>query len=912
LAFLQEATPRGTLTKQKKSTADQRTQPHISLEHGTGANLLGKLKRAAGMARRRPLLLLGIGPGLVVLLVVVLVLSLRHGTPVVEIDEDLGKDIGKAAAPSTGQHYALELDGRTGYVELPFCYDGTHPVTVEATVVPSPRMPNKVFSGVVSCQGPGGLYLGMDEGRWRFLGWNDDMQGCPRAESDEQPKFGAVQHLAGVFDGQSLIIFMNGRRATNPGNFVRTFKGHSPNFLIGATPRFKDRQLFAIDHFGGIVAEVRVSRVVRYTMDFTPQRRLEPDRDTIALYHFDEGEGNVAHDASGNGNHGKLHGSYRFVRASVLDQSRNDSPPPAIAPFDAAKAKEHQAAWARQLGFPVEMTNSIGMKLVLIPPGEFTMGGGGGAHKVTITKAFCLGKYEVTQEEWEAVMGRGNNPSSFKGPKNPVEQVSWEDCQFFLKKLGEKCGAAEGSYRLPTEAQWEYACRAGSTGGFCFGDSEVELDEYGWFDKNSEKKTHPVGEKKPNAWGLFDIHGNVWEWCADWFGQDYYKASPRSDPTGPPSGSIRVNRGGSWGGAAWLCWSAYRDLREPGFRNIFLGFRVSLVLPDTAAQRVQPPAELKSQIPDLKSQITNPESSSPPPAVAPFDANKAKEHQEAWAKHLGVPVELTNSIGMKLVLIPPGEFMMGSPKELIEEELKAHSDDPWYKGHLPGEGPRHRVRITKPFYLGAYEVTQEEYQRVMGNNPSEFSATGQHKDKVTGQDTKRFPVEMVSWDDAVDFCRKLSNLPEEKVAGRTYRLPSEAQWEYACRAGSTGRYSFSSGRSGIPKEYEEHELSEFGWFNGNSDGMSHAVGGKRPSAWGLYDMHGNVWEWCQDWYDKDYYAKSPTDDPGGPPGGSNRVIRGGSWHEPAWFCRSARRSDPVPGYLPYNLDLRVSQVLADK
>jgi hypothetical protein len=456
-----------TLTRQKKSTADQRTQPHNQPGARDRGNLLGKLKRAAGMARRRPLLLLGIGPGLVVLLVVVLVLSLRHGTPVVEIDEDLGKDIGKAAAPSTGQHYALELDGRTGYVELPFCYDGTHPVTVEATVVPSPRMPNKVFSGVVSCQGPGGLYLGMDEGRWRFLGWNDDMQGCPRAESDEQPKFGAVQHLAGVFDGQSLIIFMNGRRATNPGNFVRTFKGHSPNFLIGATPRFKDRQLFAIDHFGGIVAEVRVSRVVRYTMDFTPQRRLEPDRDTIALYHFDEGEGNVAHDASGNGNHGKLHGSYRFVRASVLDQSRNDSPPPAIAPFDAAKAKEHQAAWARQLGFPVEMTNSIGMKLVLIPPGEFTMGGGGGAHKVTITKAFCLGKYEVTQEEWEAVMGRGNNPSSFKGPKNPVEQVSWEDCQFFLKKLGEKCGAAEGSYRLPTEAQWEYACRAGSTGGFC-------------------------------------------------------------------------------------------------------------------------------------------------------------------------------------------------------------------------------------------------------------------------------------------------------------------------------------------------------------------------------------------------------------------------------------------------------------
>ena len=182
-----------------------------------------------------------------------------------------------------------------------------------------------------------------------------------------------------------------------------------------------------------------------------------------------------------------------------------------------------------------------------------------------------------------------------------------------------------------------------------------------------------------------------------------------------------------------------------------------------------------------------------PPAIAPFDATKAKEHQEGWAKHLGVPVEITNSIGMKLVLIPPGEFMMGSPKELIEEELKRPDNDQWYKEHLPGEGPQHRVRITRPFYLGTYLVTQEEYQRVMGTNPSEFSATGKGKDKVAGQDTKRFPVENVSWDDAVEFCRKLSEMPEEKAAGRTYRLPSEAQWEYACRAGSTGRYSFSSG-----------------------------------------------------------------------------------------------------------------------
>ncbi|MGO8751641.1 MAG: protein kinase domain-containing protein [Thermoguttaceae bacterium] len=300
----------------------------------------------------------------------------------------------------------------------------------------------------------------------------------------------------------------------------------------------------------------------------------------------------------------------------------------------------------------------------------------------------------------------------------------------------------------------------------------------------------------------------------------------------------------------------------------------------------------------------------PSPAVAPFDAKKAKELQESWAKHLGVPVEQTNSIGMKLVLIPPGEFQMGSPKDLIEEELKTPGIDYWYKDKLPAEGPQHRVRITKPFYLGIYEVTQEEYQRVMGVNPSKFSATGKEKAKVSGQETKRFPVENVSWDNAVDFCRKLSDFPQEKAAGRRYRLPSEAQWEYACRAGSTDRFSLSSGRSGIPREYEERDFSDYGWFGGNSGGMTHAVGGKRANAWGLYDMHGNVWEWCQDWYDKDYYANSPTDDPAGPFAGSSRVFRGGGWEDPAWYLRSANRLAYEPERRGHGVGLRVCLIPA--
>jgi formylglycine-generating enzyme required for sulfatase activity len=312
-----------------------------------------------------------------------------------------------------------------------------------------------------------------------------------------------------------------------------------------------------------------------------------------------------------------------------------------------------------------------------------------------------------------------------------------------------------------------------------------------------------------------------------------------------------------------------------------------------------------AEVKQLRSQLPP-----PPAAIAPFGQPQAKEHQQRWAEYLGLPVEITNSIGMKLVLIPPGEFMMGSPKELIEEELKAHAGDTWYTEHLPGEGPQHRVRITKPFYLGTYLVTQGEYQRVMGVNPSEFSATG--KGKVAGQDTKRFPVECVSWDDAVEFCRKLSEIPEEKAAGRTYLLPSEARWEYACRAGSTGRYGFSSVRNAIAKEYEEKTLSDYGWFSDNAGGMPHPVGLKRASGWGLYDMQGNVFEWCQDWYDVGYYAQTPVDDPTGPVGGSGRVNRGGGWHQTAWYCRSARRIRRSPGSWAGDLGFRASLVLADK
>jgi formylglycine-generating enzyme required for sulfatase activity len=238
------------------------------------------------------------------------------------------------------------------------------------------------------------------------------------------------------------------------------------------------------------------------------------------------------------------------------------------------------------------------------------------------------------------------------------------------------------------------------------------------------------------------------------------------------------------------------------------------------------------------------------------------------------PKEITNSIGMKLVLIPKGTFMMGSP----ETE----------KGRQENE-TQHEVTISKDYYLGVYEVTQAQYQQVMTTNPSYFQG-----EKIKG-DSSPHPVEQVSWNDAVEFGKRLSELPEEKKAGRVYRLPTEAEWEYACRAGSKTAYSFGE---------SSQSLGDYAWFNGNYNFPTHPVGQKKPNAWGLYDVHGNVFEWCSDRLGE--YPKGAVSDPAGPEEGSPRVIRGGSWQYEAANCRSADRDRDDPSIRVSDLGFRVA------
>ena len=241
-------------------------------------------------------------------------------------------------------------------------------------------------------------------------------------------------------------------------------------------------------------------------------------------------------------------------------------------------------------------TNSVGMEFMPIPAGTFMIGSDESdleasasekpRHRVTVSEPFLIGKYEVTQAQWQAVMGasayadpRSNPYYSIPGmaeritkPDHPAT-VSWNDAQEFIRRLNAREGHAR--YCLPTEAEWEYAARAGTTTAYSFGNDARELGRYAWFGEDfASGGTHPVGQKEPNAWGLHDVHGNVWEWVQDRFGERYYAESPSVDPQGPATGSARVVRGGSWHQTATSWRSAFRRRYEPDYRGISIGFRL--------------------------------------------------------------------------------------------------------------------------------------------------------------------------------------------------------------------------------------------------------------------------------------------------------------------------------------------------
>jgi formylglycine-generating enzyme required for sulfatase activity len=525
------------------------------------------------------------------------------------------------------------------------------------------------------------------------------------------------------------------------------------------------------------------------------------------------------------------------------------------SPFSGAESST-ELARADGTAKPNEMTlnlgNNVVLKLVAIPAGKFLMGSpkdedgrgddeglsrgqwvkGDPRVEVEISRPFYMAAYEVTVEQYAQFWkDSGREERGFKFPEqgvdatsnHPAVDVSWNDAEAFCQWLSKKTGK---KVALPTEAQWEYACLAGATGPY---GGTGRLDEMGWYVDNSELKAHPVGQKKPNAWGLYDMHGNVWEWCADWYADGYTGSA--KDPRGPAQGESRVLRGGGWISTPSACRSAERwsetEFTDYVHRSRCGGFRIVL---------------------DPKEMV----------------------------------LDLGNNVFLKLAEIPAGSFLMGSPKE-----EPGHQDT---EGLLPAEDggnvdgdPRVEVEISRNFYMGVYEVTLEQYaqfQRDSGRKDKVVQYTqsrrntgrknrGVNRDEATGI----HPVEYVQWDDAQAFCEWLS-----KKTGYKVKLPTEAQWEYACRAGTTGPYAGTG------------KLDEMGWYVDNSGGKTHPVGQKMPNAWGLYDMHGNVWELCADWF---ALYTGPAKDPTGPSEGQSRVRRGGSYDRPPNGCRSAVRGPSI-------------------
>jgi len=566
-------------------------------------------------------------------------------------------------------------------------------------------------------------------------------------------------------------------------------------------------------------------------------------------------------------------------------------PSPAVAPFDATLARGHQEAWAGHLGIDIETTNSIGQTLVVIPPGTFTMGEGPGTVDVTLTEPFLLGQTEVTQGQWREVMKTEpwkGQQYTIEGLHVPATFVSWNDAVAFCRALTERERdggriGGEQRYRLPTDAEWEFACRAGTTTPFSFGVDARLLAAHGWFgggwmvvpiaggNTSSEMYAHPVGVKRPNPFGLFDVHGNAWEWVADWYAD--LPRTPVTDPEGPREAAGRVLRSGSWDFNAVDCRSSVRIGNDPSHRDYHRSFRIALSPPGAMpTEATQPPiAPVMSR------------SKPPVPANAPFDAAEARRHQAAWAGHLGIDVETTNSIGQTLVVIPPGTFTMGEGSSTVD------------------------VTLAEPFLLGQTEVTQGQWREVMGTEPC------RGKRYVIDHDDAA--VTYVTWHDAVTFCETLT--ARERASGaldttKRYRLPTGAEWEWACRAGTISTFSFGDdaivlgAHAWYGNDWDAAAELPIPGGNTASQQYAHEVRLKQPNAWRLFDMHGNVFEWI------DGAGRPPVMDAFATRSSTlaeSEACRGGSWLLGPLQCRSAFQKQHKAADVSGDLGFRIAMTL---
>ena len=520
------------------------------------------------------------------------------------------------------------------------------------------------------------------------------------------------------------------------------------------------------------------------------------------------------------------------------------------------------------------LPGNIPITMMSIPAGSFSRGEG--SSTITISREFYLGQTEVTKAQWEAVMGPWvwesvpgppdwdeNLDDVIRDPNSPAVNVSWSSVQDFIEALTALTGV---SFRLPTPTEWEHACRAGTDSRYYFGDDIGELGDYAWWEGNSVEAgkgfAHGVAQRNPNAFGLFDMHGNVAEWTDAWYGGN--SGATLVDPPVPMSPPVskyigHLFAGGSWNGDALACGSESGSFNPYATASGDVGFRVA-TLPESNPTVIPELPSLRG----ISNALVN--------ALETLDVDRdgLLEFSEALVFDGGV------SEGLLALLDSDGNRLL-APSEL--DSVNGCRDCSTETIMLPGEVPLTMVAISagsivmgadrdtrggsKPetdkidvldFQLGQTEVTKAQWEALMGTTP--------WSDKVFVSSEPDTPAVFVSLNDAYNFILALN-----EFTGESFRLPSEAEWEYACRAGAGARYYF-----GDSPEY----LSSYAWWYGNSyaanEDYAHRVGQLVPNAFGLFDMHGNVWEWCED--GMAFYL------------GFWAVIRGGSWRHPAEECSS--------------------------
>ena len=576
-------------------------------------------------------------------------------------------------------------------------------------------------------------------------------------------------------------------------------------------------------------------------------------------------------------------------------------------------------------------------KLVLrkIPEGTYKMQN---STDVTLTKPFYIGVFEVTQRQYELVMG--TKPSFFNNVSyyatRPVECVSYDMIRGSSNGAGWPGGAAVdvdsfigklrtmtqiGGFDLPTEAQWEYACRAGTTSAYNNGgDSANDLKLLGRYRDNgglgasgsctTENGTAAVGSYQPNAWGLYDMHGNVWEWCLDWHGS---LSGPVTDPEGPVTGSSRVQRGGCWSSYTIGCVSTNRGSGDPSNVHYGTGFRLCCLAGGGAdsviisfdgnggtpsePSRSYPVNGTYGELPtatragytfagwwtaaDGGTQVTT--SSTVPVAAVTLYAHWT-EGSDA-SRYLVIDLLAGANASSYSVSYLPDVPSGGWTDEYKTTKLVLRKI-------VPGSIPTHEATITKPYYIGVFEVTQRQYELIMGSNPSYYNGNARPVEKVS-YDMIRGSSNGAGWpsSSAVDSTSFVGRL-RAKTNVEAFDLPTEAQWEYACRAGTITDYNNGKNNTNPEQDPAMNEVGRY-YYNqsDNKGGYSSGhttVGSYQPNAWGLYDMHGNVSEWCLDWYGGSLSGSDPV----GPSSGTEHVMRGGDWchdYNGALSCTSSYR-----------------------